>query len=253
MGYHLSVQVKITFSCESGELVLPIHYNQILQGVVYHHLEKAIAENLHEKGFPREKRHFKLFTFSRLQGRFQIEGEQIRFAEHVKWSVASVHTDFLESLVLNLVRERSLFVGQNPCVVEGVEVLFSPRAQTMAVKAISPITTYSTLYDAEGRKKTYYYSPFENDFGRLVSENLLKKYEAAYGQKPGEDWAVLLKPLRVSAKDEKVLKFKGTVIKAWNGLYELSGPPELLKMALDAGLGSKNSQGFGMVEALRWS
>jgi len=247
------MQVKITFSCESGEMVLPIHYNHILQGVVYHHLEKAIAEDLHEKGFPREKRRFKLFTFSRLQGRFQIDGEKIRFLGPIKWSVASVHTDFLESFVLNLVRERSLLIGHNPCVVDGVEVLFTPKAQNMIVRAISPITAYSTLYDAGGRKKTYYYSPFEKDFPRLITENLLKKYEAAYGQKPGKSWSVLLRPLRVSSKDEKVLKFKGTVIKAWNGLYEIAGQTELLKLALDAGLGSKNSQGFGMVEVIKWT
>ncbi|MGC8893238.1 MAG: CRISPR-associated endoribonuclease Cas6 [candidate division WOR-3 bacterium] len=246
------MQVKITFSPEKERITLPIQYNHILQGIVYRHLEKAIADNLHEKGFPREKRHFKLFTFSRLQGRFQIEGEQIHFTDQIKWSVASVHTDFLESLVLNLVREKSLLVGHNPCVVDGVEVLFLPKAEWMVVRAISPITTYSTLYDAEGRKKTYYYSPLEKEFPRLISENLLKKYEAAYGQKPEENWCLLVKPLRVGARDEKVLKFKGTVIKAWNGLYELSGPPELLKIALDTGLGSKNSQGFGMVEVVRW-
>ncbi|MEO0181726.1 MAG: CRISPR-associated endoribonuclease Cas6 [candidate division WOR-3 bacterium] len=247
------MQVRISFFPEREEITLPIHYNHLLQGFVYHHLEKAIAENIHDRGFPLEKRRFKLFTFSKLYGRFQIQGEEIKFMGQLKWSVASVHTDFLESLVLNLVRERALFIGQNPCVVEGVEVLFSPGAERMVVKAISPITVYSTLYDAEGRKKTYYYSPFEKEFGRLISENLLKKYAALNGKQVPEDWDVVLKPLRVSARDEKVLTFKGTVIKAWNGLYELSGPPELLKIALDAGLGSKNSQGFGMVEVIKWS
>lgn len=45
--------------------------------------------------------------------------------------------------------------------------------------------------------------------------------------------------------------FKGTVIKGWTGLYELSLPEPLFQIAYDTGLGSKNSQGFGMVEVVR--
>jgi len=44
------------------------------------------------------------------------------------------------------------------------------------------------------------------------------------------------------------VKYKGTVIKGWMGIYRLKGAVSLLKMALDAGLGAKNSQGFGCVE-----
>jgi CRISPR-associated endoribonuclease Cas6 len=246
------MQIKVTMCPEEGSLNLPIHYNHILQAIVYSYLEKGMSDKLHETGYPLEKRRFKLFTFSRLFGRFAIDSSKIRFSEHVKWSVASAHTEFLESLALNLVRERSLHVGKTPCIVEGVEVLFSPEAENLLVRAISPITTYSTLYDAEGKKKTYYYSPFEDEFGQLISKNLVKKHKAMNGRMTSDDWTVSLKPLRVSFKDGKILKFKGTVIKAWNGLYEISGPSELLKLALDTGLGSKNSQGFGMVEVVKW-
>jgi len=33
-----------------------------------------------------------------------------------------------------------------------------------------------------------------------------------------------------------------------SGIYEIDGSEELLQVAFDAGLGSKNSQGFGMIE-----
>jgi len=45
-------------------------------------------------------------------------------------------------------------------------------------------------------------------------------------------------------------KFKGFIIKGWMGIYELHLPETYLSMALDAGLGAKNSQGFGMVEVI---
>jgi CRISPR-associated endoribonuclease Cas6 len=40
-------------------------------------------------------------------------------------------------------------------------------------------------------------------------------------------------------------------VKGWSGFFELTGHPEFLSFALDAGLGSRNAQGFGMVEVVR--
>jgi CRISPR-associated endoribonuclease Cas6 len=47
---------------------------------------------------------------------------------------------------------------------------------------LSPITVYSTLYTAEGKKKTYYFSPYEQEFSQLVSINLARKYRAYKGE-----------------------------------------------------------------------
>jgi CRISPR-associated endoribonuclease Cas6 len=56
--------------------------------------------------------------------------------------------------------------------------------------------------------------------------------------------------VRVEDRDQKVTYYKKTVIKGWMGDYELSGDPALLQIALDAGLGAKNSQGYGCCELL---
>ncbi|KHE90832.1 MAG: hypothetical protein K8F52_04850 [Candidatus Scalindua rubra] len=47
---------------------------------------------------------------------------------------------------------------------------------------------------------------------------------------------------------ERIRDFKGTVIKGWTGHFRLEGKPELLQFALDTGLGSRNSAGFGFIE-----
>ncbi|NSW80643.1 MAG: CRISPR-associated endoribonuclease Cas6, partial [Chthonomonadetes bacterium] len=49
----------------------------------------------------------------------------------------------------------------------------------------------------------------------------------------------------VNKRNEHIVFYKDTVIKAWSGVYEVSLPEPLFRMAMDAGLGSKNSQGFG--------
>ena len=58
-----------------------------------------------------------------------------------------------------------------------------------------------------------------------------------------------IRPIKVDTKRNfHIIIFKDFVIKAWSGIYELNMPHPLIKMAYDAGLGSKNSQGFGMWE-----
>ncbi|QIA27435.1 CRISPR-associated endoribonuclease Cas6 [Thermaerobacter sp. PB12/4term] len=58
----------------SGQLVLPLQYNSLLQGLVYHLLEGTdVAGFLHDQGFTRGARRYKMFTFSRLEGMYTIE------------------------------------------------------------------------------------------------------------------------------------------------------------------------------------
>ncbi len=40
------------------------------------------------------------------------------------------------------------------------------------------------------------------------------------------------------------------MIKAWTGIFQLDLPEPFFLLAYDAGLGSKNPQGFGMVEVI---
>lgn len=60
---------------------------------------------------------------------------------------------------------------------------------------------------------------------------------------------VHIRPLKVSKRDLRIMKYRDTVIKAWNRIYKLDLPEPFFLLAYDAGLGSKNPQGFGMVEA----
>jgi len=105
---------------------------------------------------------------------------------------------------------------------------------------------YSTLTTPDGRKKTYYYAPQEPEFSRLVLENLRRKIRAWTGEDVPLDGATF-RPVKVSNRNLVVARYKGTIIKGWTGIYELDAPEPYFRMALDAGLGAKNSQGFGFV------
>ena len=49
----------------------------------------------------------------------------------------------------------------------------------------------------------------------------------------------------------KIIRFKGTVIKGWMGTFEVRLPEPYFTLAYEAGLGAKNSQGFGMIQVVR--
>jgi len=98
-------------------------------------------------------------------------------------------------------------------------------------------------------KKTYYYNPSEKEFPMLIKENIIKKYKAFYRKMPSSE-EFFIEPIKLDNRNEKIVIYKGFVIKGWMGKFKLKGEPELLKLAYNAGLGAKNSQGFGMFEII---
>jgi CRISPR-associated endoribonuclease Cas6 len=156
-------------------------------------------------------------------------------------------------LVKHLLTEKVVWLGKERCELLRVEVEKMPKIRRPArVRALSPITTYSTLTASDGRKKTYYYSPQESDWEKQLLANLQRKAQALGWS--GNQLASLdgahIRPLRVGKQDLRILKYRETVIKAWTGIYELDLPEPFFLLAYESGLGSKNSQGFGMVEAV---
>jgi len=235
----------------AGRLLLPLHYNSEVQGLIYRNLDRALSRWLHDEGMPLGKRRFKFFTFSRLLGRYRINGDTIEFSGPVRVHIGSVHEEILESLALHLLREPQVRLGKEPCEVAGIEVEPLPRiSRPMLVRTLSPITVYRTLYTAEGKRKTYYFNPSEEEWEELILANLRRKARALGWEKPRLEGltGAHIRPMRVGKRDERIMRYRETVIKGWTGIYELDLPEPFFLLAYDAGLGAKNPQGFGMVE-----
>ncbi len=83
-----------------GGLEIQQHYNHIIQGVIYDSIDHELATFLHEKGYENENRKFKLFTFSRLLGRFQLNREKstIRFIDNLQLMISSPVDYFCQSI-----------------------------------------------------------------------------------------------------------------------------------------------------------
>ncbi|NLW44702.1 MAG: CRISPR-associated endoribonuclease Cas6 [Syntrophomonadaceae bacterium] len=244
------MRLEVTFD-GNGRLTLPIHHNHILQAAVYNLFEEEIlAEYVHKEGFMWGKRRFKFFCFSRLQGVNYVDnkGKTITFDMPVKLVITSPVGFIVRDLAQGLLRKGEVQFGTNRLYVVDI----AARDQTVSkneilVRMLSPLTVYSTV-ERGGRKFTYYYSPFEDRFAQLVEDNLIKKYQVLTGRSHPPPLGCRTYVEKITPKDFKVLIYKGTIIKGWMGIFKLVGDPELLTLALDAGLGAKNSQGLGCCE-----
>ena len=242
------MRIKIQLNAIDKAIILPIHYNATIQGFIYQHLEASLAQWIHDHGWADAKRHLKLFTFSRPHGTFHRRGGTLYFPEHLTLTIASPMDTLLESLALHLMQTRIVRLGETRAELASIEVIAPAQYQCpVFLKALSPITVYSTLETLEGHKKTYYYAPQEPEFAKQILANLQRKIRAWSGVDISFDDANF-RPVKVSNRNLVVARYKSTIIKGWTGIYELSASEPYFRMALNAGLGAKNSQGFGFVE-----
>lgn len=244
------MRVRLTLrSPEDKWVILPTDYNYLIQAAIYRSISRDLANFLHERGFLFGRRRFKMFTFSRLEGSCKFDKSNRRFfcKGDLTLQVSSPIDTFIEELVTTLVRRGYIMVGENQLKVTGVAFPKKPviKSNEVTIRMLSPVTVYSTLLAPDGKKKTYYYSPFESEFSKLVNSNVKKKYFLLKNKSMKSN--INIKPLRVK---EVIMTYKGIVIKGWMGSFIVKGAKSLILTAYDTGLGAKNSQGFGMFEVI---
>ncbi len=242
------MRVSFCFHSLEGFIFLPYNYNEFIQALIYEHLPENKSRKLHDLGFVYEKRRFKLFTFSRIQGRRlrRKSHNGIYFQSPITIIISSPVEWILHDFAEQMLRSAEIRLGRETLYMDSIEV-FQPRQfdESVKIRLLSPMTIYSTLTKPDGKKLTHYYTPYDKEFSGLLSKNLQKKFALVH--KRISSGMINITPL-FTGNRERIVKFKGTIIKAWDGQYLLEGDPELIQISYETGLGSKNSQGFGMWE-----
>ena len=241
------MRMELRISSGKERIVLPLDYNYHLQGFLYNGVSPELASFLHDKGFEYEKRSFRMFTFSKLMGKYEIKDGTITFTMPVRLVISSPLDRFVSELANTMLTSKELKLCGEDITVEEISVLERPEIKSrMRIRLVTPLVAYSTLLTPEGRKKTYYYNPLEPEFAEIIDGNMRKKYQAFYGKEPRAR-KLSLKPERFN---ERIVKYRDNVIKGYTGTFLIDGNRRLLELAYDCGLGSKNSQGFGMFNVL---
>lgn len=218
--------------------------------MIYNNIDEKLAEFLHNKGYTYNKRHFRMFNFSRLIGKFRINHQQktITFLSDIKLYISSPMDDFCQSFGNSLLRKGQIRIGNNNLAIKQIQFIPTyTESKDVLVRTLSPIVVYSTLLKPEGGKYTCYFMPREPMFQSLVIENLKKKWQAFYNKTPPEE-QFYIQP--VGKHKQNVVIYKDTVIKGASGLFRLQGNSNLISFALGVGLGGKGSQGFSCLKLI---
>lgn len=236
-------------------LTLPISYHHILQAIIY----KLMGDDygnaaLHDGGEAYGKRNYKLFVFSLLEGLYSIKDKKITFSDNVSFEVRAFDENIIKTIEDNVLEhgiefENSMKCNSIECSRRNTHIL----NDRILIKMMSPVCLHKTLPDSN---HTNYLNPFCPDFSTEINNNFIRKYQAA--GKPlvelkadlplesEENQLISITPYRVGSRDKYLTNYKKTIIEAYRGIYELSGKAEYLDFLYNTGIGSKNSQGFGM-------
>lgn len=250
VGEQDKLHLQINF--KNNALALPVQYNHLVQAAIYSALPDDYARFLHDTGYHYKKRNFKMFSFSRFLGQYELNKKENIFLFKNPFSlvVSSPSKEFCSYLLNGLVSSGYIYLGSQKAVIKNINTgELKTDDKRVVLKTLSPVVAYSTLFKENDSKHTCYFKPGEKEFENVISQNLLNKYRAFYSCENTEND----KKVSVRVLDNpKYCRFnyKKIGIKGYLCTLELTGPNELLQMGVDAGIGSKNSQGCGCVKVL---
>ena len=238
------MQFKLTFKL-TEPLTLPLSYHSALQGMIYHVLSASpeFSAFLHDDGYTRNRRAYKLFVFGTLEGPYRVRDGRITFPGPLSLEVRSPAADFRRVFAGAIAQSGAVTIGERRLNVECEIRDFHIDADSVGVRMRSPLCLTRTIDDG-AKKKTLFLSPEDRDFPALLNENFRRKYCAAYGIEPESD--ITTRPRKYVTQYRR-----GIYITAWYSEFSLRGSPEALDFLYQTGLGSRNSQGFGMFDEKR--
>jgi len=250
------MKLTLLFNVTSSDsLVLGRKNQYLLQAMVYNLLDPEYADFLHKEGFVyKGKRHFKLFSFSKLYSSapIKLKDDLVFFQPPIRLVITSPINSILKQLATNALSLGEIKLGNNLLTCKEVKIE-SPCVDSEEIEChtLSPIVCYSTLKKYDKSSFTYYYSPKEREFSEQIYANLIKKFQIIAPQEDIPDGTI---KIEFTGRAREEVKFfsprDNRPIKGWSGKFWLYGPKVLLQVALDAGLGAKNSAGFGCIELL---
>ena len=269
------MQFKLTLRPTARQTLVPFNYAYRLSGFIYSVLADADAQYarfLHEQGYEYSStRRFKLFTFSDLimpNARVDVQaGGMWVNSPYIEWVVSFYIDMAAQHFVMGLFQDQHCVIAsprhRAEFIIERVEAVpVDITSQTIQLRTLSPVV----IAEKDERGMDQYLHPADGQFGPLLVSNLLAKYCSIQtivtaSETPEDEldtasltYRLLPDPVRNAAHPKsRLLTIKEgsreeTRIKGYyNFQFELSGPSELLELAVLAGVGRYNAEGFGAV------
>lgn len=216
------------------------------------YMVQAMLYNLIEKSTTKRNQKLELFAFSWLKGHggSRKSGQSIIFRPPLTFVITSPMRSVMEHLAGEDLGSKRLRLGQADLECRDVKV-YEPEVMgnSIEIKTLSPVTVFSTEKREGKMDLINYYSPSDTEFSAKIDADLRNKYGVLFsGEIPSSD-PVTITPLGEPRKQTARFRSKDLeAVTGWWGNFKLEGPQELLQLALDAGIGHKNSTGWGCLE-----
>ncbi|WP_366107701.1 CRISPR-associated endoribonuclease Cas6 [Spirosoma sp.] len=277
------MQFKLTLRPVSSKTLVPFNYAYKLSGFIYSVLAGAdtqYARFLHEQGYPiTSTRRFKLFTFSDLiMPKIVVDagaGGMWVNSPYIEWIVSFYVDTAAQHFLIGLFQDQRCVITSNLQRAGTRRAEFAiDRVEALPVRITSPVIRLRTLSPVvialkDERGMDQYLHPAHEQFGPLLIANLWAKYRSIQtdrqattlpGNQPADArlrYRLLTSEgesiARPSTPKSRLLTIKEgsgeqTQLRGYYGFrFELEGPVELLELAVLAGVGRYNAEGFGCV------
>ncbi len=264
------MQFKIIFEVKQPGQLLPLSYQYELSAWIYRLISNSNSEFgafLHEKGYHSGSKRFKLFTFSNLfiPPRFEIQGDRMKiYSTEISFVLSFLVDQAAQDMIMALFDQQMLTLGDRISQVElSVSMVqMMPKVEIddtcVRLRATSPILVSEPTINDKGRLRHKYLDPADANYADFFLKNLSDKYQTAL-EHGLISAAASTEPLSFQLLSGKPKK-RGIRIKAFTAeetkiigyLYdfELTAPPEYIRLGMLAGFGGENAMGFGAVRRI---
>lgn len=246
--------------------VLPANYQYPLSAAIYkiiQHADRDYAAFLHDKGYQRNGKSFKLFSFSDLRIPFRNQGDRLLIDRSpgsftIGFHVDEAATNFIKGLFINQQLDVADKISRTQFSVREVQLLPDSLNSTSGEDAEVVLQPISPM--VVGRKNSRgnydFLHPTDQDFTHWLIHNWLEKYLAIHHDAEIESLKKRIS-VRVLTSTQEI-KSRLITIKAFTPeqtqirgftkfRMSVKAPKGLVELALDAGLGLYNAQGMGCV------
>lgn len=250
----MRLQLKLSHPPNS---LIPLNYPPFVSAFIYKTLGRSAPEFahwLHQKGFEQDGRHYKLFTFGKIDPqRYRIDTDRSIMqlqCEESQLMLSFWVSETMQHFVKGLFQDQAFYIG-DPMVgtkfhVKQIQVLPRPDFPSTIRWQLSSPACIS--YQQEGRKHAQYLAPDHPAYTRLLQQNLLRKVASMYPDLT-ENLSVPAFQFQPAGKSRsKLIHIKnGIKIRGYEYAFEMTAPSLLQEAAYFAGVGEKNAQGFGLI------
>ena len=238
--------------------LLPISYQYELSAWIYGVIAKSdrlYAAWLHNNGFINDHKRFKMFSYSNLFPQCKVIDDRMVIQNDTMFLYLSFLPEkSTEEFVKGIFSDNTFTLGDKKSKVqfqvENIEVLSLLSLKDCEFQTLSPVVVSMKRDDGS----IEYVSPEREDYGGMLINNLKEKYRAFYAKAfEGNDSFEfeLLSPVKSRLITIKANTPQMTKVKGFHFDFRLQADEVLLQLMYEAGLGEKNSTGFGMVEQIK--